>query len=322
MTHWSRSPERGAAGLVRLMLWLMRHAGWFAGGVALPGITAWFFAFSPAARAASREYLGRALGHPATAADVLRHVHSFACAILDRALLLTGQADSFAIDVAGLEHIDAALAGGRGCVLLGAHLGSFAVLRRLAERCPAPVRLLMHRGNAGAFTRIMDSLDPALAAAVIPIGDISAMLRVHEAVAAGALVGVLADRAPPGARRVAALFFGQPAAFPAGPFVLAASLGVPVVSFRAVRTGRRQYAAAFAPFAERVTLGRATREQDLAAVVARYAAWLEAGCRAHPFNWFNFFPFWERPEHAPGHARLPVAAAAGGAVPRGHAAAG
>ena len=29
--------------------------------------------------------------------------------------------------------------------------------------------------------------------------------------------------------------------------------------------------------------------------VARFAASLEERCRAHPFNWFNFYPFWERP---------------------------
>ena len=303
MTTWSSAPERGAGWLVRLMIWLLRHMSWFATGIVLPGISAWFFLFSRDARAASREYLTLALGRPARWRDVLRHIHVFACAILDRTLMLLGRTDQIELCVEGMELIEHVAEAGRGCVLLGAHLGSFAVLRRLAERCPVPVRMLMYTHNAGAFTRTMQALDPALAQSIIPIGDVQAMLRAHEAVAAGAIVGVLADRSPAGVKQVSAAFFGRPAAFPAGPFVLAASLGAPVLLFSGVRTGHRRYAIRFEPFAERIALQRATRQADLSAVVQRYAAWLEGSCRAHPFNWFNFYPFWERLPDAPMQAR-------------------
>ena len=292
-TEWSDSPERGAAWLVRLMLWLIRYVGWFANLVVLPGISFWFFARSAAARAASRDYLAVARRRPAHAWDVLRHIHVFARSILDRVLLLTPRAARYQFDITGLEHVEAVAAQGRGGVLLGAHLGSFAALRCMSARCPVPVKMLMYRGNAGYFTRVLDQLDPSFAADIIPIGEVNAMLRVHEAVAAGALVGLLADRAPGRTRRAIVPFFGRPAAFPIGPFVLAASLGVPVLTFRGVRTGPNRYAVDFAPFADRIVLGETTRNADLSTWIARYAAWLEAGCRAYPFNWFNFYPFWE-----------------------------
>jgi predicted LPLAT superfamily acyltransferase len=293
MTEWSRNPERGAAWLVKLMLWLIRYMGWFATGVVLPGISLWFFAWSAGSRAASREYLSLALRRPATALDVLRHIHVFARSILDRVLLLTPQAGSYRFDVSGLEHVEAVARSGRGGILLGGHLGSFAVLRGMAAQCPVPVKMLMYRGNAGPFTRALDQLDPAFAADIIPIGEMQSMLRVQEAVAGGALVGLLADRAPGRTRRVVAPFFGRPAAFPIGPFVLAASLGVPVLTVRGVRTGRKSYAVQFSPFADRLVLGADSRNADLSTWITRYAQWLEAGCRAHPFNWFNFYPFWE-----------------------------
>jgi predicted LPLAT superfamily acyltransferase len=307
MTRWSEAQERGPAWIVHLMLWLMRHLGWFANRIVLPGITAWFFLTSGAARAASREYLQTALGRPATRLDVLRHIHTFASSILDRALLLTGRADQITLDIAGLEHVEAIVAGGRGCLLVGAHLGSFAILRGLTERCPVPVKILMYRENAGAYSALMEQLDPGSASTVIPIGDLQSMLRVHEEVAAGSIVGILADRSPAGARQVTVPFFGRPAAFPVGPFVLAASLGVPVVLFRGVRVQNRRYDIAFTPFTERVVLRRATREADLLATIARYAQWLESSCRAHPFNWFNFFAFGERAEHVSTKARPAVA---------------
>ncbi len=303
MTAWNKAPERGAGWLVTLMMWLLRHVAWFASGVVLPGISVWFFLSSPKARAASRDFLGTALGRPARARDVLRHIHVFACAILDRTLMLIGPPSTVSLEVNGLDLIEATVADGRGCVLLGAHLGSFAVLRQLAERAPVPVRMLMHRDNAGAFTRAMEALDPALRRDVIQVGDVRSMLRAHEAVASGAIVGVLADRAPAGARQITVPFFGRPAGFPAGPFVLTASLGAPVLLFSAVRIGHRRYAVTFERFADKVILRRATRQADLLAAVTRYAAWLETACRAHPFNWFNFYPFWERAPHAPTQAR-------------------
>ena len=66
-----------------------------------------------------------------------------------------------------------------------------------------------------------------------------------------------------------------------------------MISFSAVRTGRRRYRVAFEAFADRVELRRASRAADLQAVVGRYAAALERRCRAHPYQWFNFFAFWE-----------------------------
>jgi predicted LPLAT superfamily acyltransferase len=293
MTEWSRDPERGAAWLVRLMLWLIRHMGWFAAGVVLPGISVWFFARSGESRAASREYLSLALRRPATGLDVLRHIHVFARSILDRVLLLTPRAGGYKFDVTGLEYVEAVAASGRGGVLLGGHLGSFGVLRGFAAQCPVPVKMLMFRGNAGPFTRALEQMDPAFAADIIPIGDIGSMLRVHEAVEAGALVGLLADRAPGRTRRLKAPFFGRLASFPIGPFVLAASLGVPVLTVRALRIGANRYTIEFAPFADQIRLRRESRNADLSAWITRYAQWLEAGCRAYPFNWFNFYSFWE-----------------------------
>jgi len=290
---WSSDRERGSLALLQIMLWITRRVGFHAGQSLLWPITAWFYCTSSTARAASREYLGRALGRPATAHDVFWHIYIFACAILDRVFLIVGSTAAFTVETSGLNALDAIAAQGRGCVLLGAHLGSFEALRTVARQSPVPVRPLMFRGNAGALTRILERLDPTLADSIIEIGSATAMLRVHECVARGEIVGILADRAPGAHKHVLAPFLGAPAAFPAGPFVLAASLGVPVMLFSAVRTGPRRYAVRFEPFADRIVLGRSTRQADLQACVGRYAARLEALCRAHPFNWFNFYPFWE-----------------------------
>lgn len=311
---WAAQPERGGGRLLRVALWCTLRAGWPLGRALLLPVSAWFLATSGVARAASREYLRRALGRPARLRDVARHFHTFACAVLERVLLLAGRTCGFSIETEGLEHLAALHASGRGCILLGAHLGSFEVLRAVAGACPVPVWALMFRRNAGALTALLDRLAPDLRDRILDIGDTASMIRAHECVARGEIVGILADRSPSGHRRVLAPFFGQPAAFPAGPFILASTLAAPVMLFYGVRTGPRRYAVRFEPFASRVVLRRASRAADLDGHVARYAAALERMCRAHPYNWFNFYPFWELPDGPPTAAAPKPAGRAGAAL--------
>ena len=301
--NWAEQPERGSVWLTRAAVFLAQHGGWTLGRVLTLPATAWFLLTSARARSASRDYLSCALGRPARAADVIRHFDRFACSILDRVMLLCGRASEYDIQVDGLDPLLDAIRQGRGAVLLGAHLGSFEILRRLAHAAPVPVRALMYRRNGGALTSLFDRLDPALRAQVLEVGDTASMIAVRECVARGEIVGILADRAPPGHRLVPAPFFGRTARFPSGPFVLAGLLDAPVFLFHGVRTGKRRYRIGIEPFAERVVLRRQTRSADLYDWVGRYAAALERTCRAHPLEWFNFYPFWEhedaRPDPAP-----------------------
>jgi len=289
---WAAQAERGGPRLLRAVAWCALRAGWPVGRLLLPLVTAWFLLTSGTARAASRHYLGRVLDRPVGFRDVARHFHTFAHAVLDRVFLLANRHRAFTIQTDGLQHVTAILASGRGCILLGAHLGSFEVLRTVAQASPVPVWALMFRRNAGALTALLDRLAPELRDSVLEIGDTASMLRAHECVARGEIVGILADRSPTGHRQVEVPFLGSSAGFPSGPFVLASTLAAPVVLFHGVRTGPRRYAVRFQPFADRVVLRRSSRAADLRGYVAQYATALEQGCRMYPYNWFNFYPFW------------------------------
>lgn len=306
---WADQNERGSSLLLRVMIWLTLNLGWNLAQILLVPITAWFFATSPAARAASRQFLDRSLGRPATASDVFRHLHTFSRAILDRVLLLSNRVEDFRIELIGLDHLNMTLAHGGGCVLLGSHLGSFEVLRAIGRDAPVRVRPLMFRHNAGGPTRILERIDPSLRDSVIDIGATGSMLEVRECLARGEIVGILGDRAPGERNVVETRFLGSQAAFPAGPLILAATLGAPIVLFYGIRTGPRRYTVHFEPFAQRLAPRRPERMESVRAGVELYASRLEAMCLAHPFNWFNFYPFWEtKPHDDPQGPRRPAGA--------------
>ncbi|MCB1883518.1 MAG: hypothetical protein KDG89_05900 [Geminicoccaceae bacterium] len=290
---WLGQRERGSALLLRLVVWLARRLGRPATLPLLRLISLYFWLTAPAARRASRDFLGRALGRRATAREVRRHVHAFALTIHDRVYLLSGGHAGFGVAVDDPDGLGERLAGGQGCILVGAHLGSFEVLRTLAVGENAfRLKVLMREGHNPMLTRLLARLNPAVAATVMTWRGPEDALRLKEHLDGGHMIGMLGDRLVEGERGVAVDFLGAPAPFPAGPVQLAAALKAPLYLFLGLCEGDRRYRARFELLAERVELPRAGREAALRGYVARYAERLGAHARAHPFEWFNFYPFW------------------------------
>jgi KDO2-lipid IV(A) lauroyltransferase len=191
----------------------------------------------------------------------------------------------------GEHHLDAALAARRGVVLLTAHLGNWEFAGRL----------LSARGGRTAHVVLSAEQDRALEAylrldspqlrfvtrdrATSTLGLLAALRRAE-------LVAMQADR-PTGGRGDAIVpFFGEPAAFPLGPFVLARAAGAAVVpAFCVMAPGGRYRLEIEAP----IWVKPGEEQTALAAVVGT----LERVIRAYPTQWFNFFDAWSPPH---GHA--------------------
>jgi predicted LPLAT superfamily acyltransferase len=247
-----------------------------------------------AARRGSRRFLRRALGREPNWRDGFRHIHCFAATILDRVYFLTGRLQLFAIEIFGGQLILDQAASGRGCILLGSHLGSFEALRAIgATLRHLPIRILMNVEHNRAIGRFLDALNPALAQAILPIDGPDTLLRVRESVEQGYLVGVLGDRVTAGEKTVRVRFFDRETAFPAGPLLLAALADCPVILFFGLYRGGNRYDVYFEKLAEQIVLDRRCRPQQLAVWVQHYADRLEHYARLAPCNWFNFYDYWE-----------------------------
>lgn len=297
---WRASRERGSATLARFMVWVMLRIGRPAGRALLVPIAWYFVIASLRARRASRAYLARVLGRRPALLDVYRHYHTFAATLLDRVYFLTGRYDYFDIRLAGHEALRAIMARGRGCVLLGSHLGSFEVLRAAGVfGAHWDVAMLMDNANAQKVTRVLAALNPALANAVIEVGAADAGLRAKERIDAGAMLGMLGDRLRPGDHAVPVPFLGETMWFPEGPLVLASVLRAPVVLCFGLYRGGRRYDIHFEVLRDPLDLPRAARRAAVAGLVQEYAGRLEHWTRAAPYNWFNFFDTWAPPADSP-----------------------
>jgi predicted LPLAT superfamily acyltransferase len=316
VTHdWKQRPEGGGW----FALWLIRNIGRYGGrGVGrllLYPITLYFLLRRAPEREASRRFLGRVLGRPATLRDVARHIHTFASTILDRIFLLSGKIDRFDIRVHGVEVVHEPLDRGQGVLMFGSHLGSFDAMRVLGTKRPqTKIRVVLDKKHNPSMQALLDALNPELAANIIDAGmdGPSVLLAIKEATDQGALVALLVDRAQPGSPTLDVPFLGGVAAFPTGPWMIAALLKLPVCLAFGLYRGGDRYDLEFSMFSDGLVAERHNRNAVIADCVRRYAALLEAEARRSPYNWFNFFDFWRDPHDA---ATLPTpdSAAAGAA---------
>src|SRR6184192_1419818 len=292
--RWATLPERGTPASLRAIAWIAVHLGRPTARLLLHPITAYFVITAHTARRTSYEYLTRIRSRSARWWHVFRHFHCFSATILDRVYLLRGKFERFRVTVHGKEILHRHVETGRGGILLGSHLGSFEMLRALGVmQGSVPLKVLMDTVHNQNITRFFDALNPQIAETVIAPDRTDTLIRVKESLDTGSFVGILGDRVSSGDKTTRCQFLGTPATFPAGPVLLAAMMHCPVILFVGLYRGGNRYEIYFEHFADEIVMDRDRRAESIQLWTQRYARRLEHYVRLAPYNWFNFYPFWD-----------------------------
>ncbi len=290
---WAERPERSNTLAIRFIVWIALTLGRRTARLFLYPICIYFLLFAGEARRASRQYLGKVLGREARIGDGFRHIHTFASTILDRVFLLNGRFDKFDVHAHLDDTARRMLQERRGCILLGAHLGSFEITRAYADEIKGPpASVVMYEENARKLNSVLKAINPDLAQQVIGLGKVDSMLKVEQALQRGEFIGILADRGlEHGGASVTLDFLGTPARFPTGPLRMAYMMKCPVLLMVGLYRGGNRYDL---HFEELVDMGDSCvpRNELIQRAQQRYVERIEHFCRVAPYNWFNFFDFW------------------------------
>lgn len=290
---WRHQQERSSLAVLKLMVWISLHLGRSVGRCVLAVIVLYFLVFAPKARRASRSYLSQALGRPVRLFDQYRHFHAFASTIHDRIYLLNDRFDLYDIEATGAEALVQEAQRAPGALLVGAHLGSFEVLRALGKgRAGFKVAMLMYEGNARKINATLDAINPQASQDIVSLGRMESMLEVRERLDSGYLVGMLADRFLGDNGQLNCDFLGQSAALPLGPWRAAAMMRRPVFFMVGLYLGGNRYRIHFERLADFSQTPRGERDVAIQRAAQDYANRLTHYCREAPYNWFNFFDFW------------------------------
>jgi len=190
----------------------------------------------------------------------------------------------------GMEIIDRCLEEGNGVIVWTAHLGNWELASRLLELHGRPVNVarMVERGKP-AEMMLRDLMSNELLRVVEMNDDATATLKLLHALRANEIVAIQGDRVYQ-PFQAEAQFFGSPAAFPLGPFLLAYVSGAPVAPGFVVRQSWLRYRVIMGPLIQLPHTG--DRDKDLRTGLEQAARFLEDTLRVYYDQWLNFFEFW------------------------------
>ena len=307
-TGWLSVAERGSLLGMYFIVGCYRVFGRRVCSYLIVPVVGYFFVTGGRARRASRQYLQRlhrwsgrhGNGGAARAPGLLasfRHFHQFALNIIDRASFFVGDTADFAAVVHGREHLERLARAGRGALVLSAHLGSFDALRLVADEGGVPLNVAMFLRNARMINAVFTRLNPSRPLRIIDLERAAprSVFDIRACIQRGEFVGMLGDRVGLGddARISWVPFLGERAAIPHGPFLLASVLKCPVLLMIGLRVDHATYEVFVEVLAEQIMLPAMDRGGALDALARDYVGRLEHYCLRAPYQWFNFYEFWD-----------------------------
>ncbi len=304
-TRWSAMRERGAAWGLHILAAVYRLLGRTVCLAVMAPVILYFFVTGREQRRASRDFLRRVwraghLQYKPTLWTSFRHFMSFGGSALDKFAAWTGGIAYSKLHGAGVAALHELVASGRGAFIMTAHLGNPDVVRAIGVLGNhVPLNVLVHTENAQLFNRIINRFSPQAPVRAIPVTKVGVdtAIVLSDAITRGEWVVMVGDRVPVSqdGRTVDVPFFGEPASFPQGPYVLASILKAPVYLLFCARD-RGRFEVSFSKFADVIELPRRSREAAVRQYAERYARALEEQAAAWPLQWFNFYSFWQSSE--------------------------
>lgn len=301
--HWASIGESSCVLGTWFLYHLHRLCGRWPFRLCLYPVVTYYWATRPLARRASRQYLQRieavhgAVGSAPGWRHELRHFLAFAEALLDKMLALSGRYRFDRVRFHGQQPVLDLIAAGRGGVFITAHMGCLELCQATAERQPGlRLTVLVHTRHAERWNRMLARLNPHSGVRLMQVTevDVATAVTLQERVAQGEFVAIAGDRVPVTVSKTVRLpFLGHEAEFPVGPYVLASLLKCPVFLLACMREGDG-YGVHFEPLAERIELPRAAREAAVREYAGRFVTRIETLLATAPYEWFNFFPFWDQ----------------------------
>jgi predicted LPLAT superfamily acyltransferase len=314
--HWSEYREE-AAGYwhIKLLLLMFRVLPVFFLRLCAFPVSFFYFLFSKRAREESRRFLEKVTAVLKTQTPgkkfnfhSLGHILAFSLTLVEKVEAWGGRVSFSRIHFQedDIEDLIRCLEKGRGALLICSHLGNSELLRALADYNRTgvsrniPVTSIVDFSVTALFSRMLRELNPQSGARVIGAKDFGpdTVVLLLDRIKAGELVVIAGDRTSANTRNktIPLPFLNETAAFPYGPFILAALLNAPTYFVFALRRGDLSLSSRYDMYVHKSPLSfdcsRREREKKTGELARLFAEQLERHCKQHPYQWYNFYDFW------------------------------
>jgi KDO2-lipid IV(A) lauroyltransferase len=197
-------------------------------------------------------------------------------------------ADHFitSMKIQGLEHLEGALARGKGVILASAHLGTIE-LGGLRLSHFTDYHAVYDTFRPAYLDRLIQNKRRDKGIQLISVSNIREMLRVLQA---GGTMALLFDRPVSRDKGVPVRFFGQETAIPGGPAVLTLKTGATLLPVYLFRNPDLSFEVRIFP---PITWAPSDdREADIRGITQKLMDTLQTVVRSRPDQWYMFRPMW------------------------------
>jgi len=292
-SNWKAGKERSTPFALRAICWLALNISRRFARFWLYPITLYFFLTSSQVRRASKNYLKKVKplsGHHSI--QILRHIYYFSAVILDRVYFITGRTSQFDIQIFNESIVSKLVENNSGFILLGSHVGGFDVLQYLTPKY-GQAKIMMDMSHNSMITDILYNLNPVMFEAIIDVNGDNTLLKIKENLDESKFVAILADRSTDNQKLIKCSLLGSKVNISKFPFSLAHILKKPVIIFFGIYMGGNKYEIHFKELRSNFKGDKSSRKSDIEKDAQLYMESIQSILKKHPFNWFNFYDYWE-----------------------------
>lgn len=192
-------------------------------------------------------------------------------------------------EIIGREHIEEALALGKGVLLVTGHFGNWERASAWLSHAGYPVSVVIRDADQRGVNQVVNDLRTESGTEVIPRGN--SARKILEKLRANEIVGILSDQ---NAEDAFLPFFGKPAGTNLGAGVIQNRTGAAVLPVYCVYLGEGRYQMVFGELLTPEE-GYAVKGEGLLRAIN---SWLETVIRKHPDQWLWFHDRWRNAREA------------------------
>ncbi|WP_394173853.1 LpxL/LpxP family acyltransferase [Thalassotalea litorea] len=312
--HWSNIQERGSFLGMSILMWSYKFLGRKLLWIVLFPVVLYFYATSRSTRSASQEFMTRVAAATPYFKNrgqltTLKHVCSFADSAFDKIDAWLGKISQRDIVYNDASIFPKLVEQKQGAVFIGSHLGNLEVCRALSQlHNKAVINVLVFTENAVKFNKALERINADVSINLIQVSDLNPAMAIHlkEKTEQGEFVVIVGDRTSvsQSGRVIYQDFLGAQAPFSQGPFILAALMEVPIFWLFCLKD-KAKYRVIFEPVGQSLPMNRKNRARIIENLVREYARRLAYYACLYPYQWYNFYSFWQQDEDVSRHQEIP-----------------
>ena len=273
----------------RALVWIIQHWGLrFGYGMTHPWHI-WYVLSRPEARkGAYRYHRRRGRSRLQAALDVYRSFYRMGVMLIDRFAVYGGH--EFEIVAEHTERYYDKMKNNEGFVLLFSHIGNSEMAAYTMSTPDKRMHILAFGGETPVVMEQRAKVLEKNNIGVITVypNDMSHVFAINEVLQRGEVLAVAGDRRW-GDKTIECEVLGAKAPLPAGVFQLCAAMRCPIILPFVFKEPNNRYHIYTEELAVNPSLPRDQRAAELA---QQFADRITEQMKAHPYEWFNFFDFW------------------------------